>query len=119
MSKISKYTGNEEERLIKIGRNIREIRENKGISQKTLAAWLNCTQDHLSRVEYGTGRMSLYQLIQFCKQLKVSPNQVLDFPPDERADQKTWEEYIEYKKLKPAVKQAISGLIKSIKENTP
>ena len=114
MSEINKYKRDEEEKLKKIGGTIRKIRKESKVSQADLAASLQCSQDRISRIENGVSRMTLYELLMFCRRLDVDPNEVLGYPPGQKLNPETWAGYIEYSKLPAKTKKAISELVRSM-----
>lgn len=51
-----------EELLIAIGRNIKKLREAKGISQQELAAICNFEKSNMSRIESGRSNITIFTL---------------------------------------------------------
>ena len=58
--------------LAKIGKNIKEIRKSKGISQVELAYMCNFEKTNLSRIESGNNNPTVRTLLRIAKALKVS-----------------------------------------------
>lgn len=63
-----------------VGKNLKQARQAKGITQKQLAAEMNKYQSDYS--EYETGKIQLdYEKIVFlCKRLGITPNDLFDYP---------------------------------------
>lgn len=58
--------------LAKIGKNIKEIRKSKGISQVELAYMCNFEKTNLSRIESGKNNPTIRTLLRIAKALKVN-----------------------------------------------
>ncbi|MBO6113052.1 MAG: helix-turn-helix transcriptional regulator [Lachnospiraceae bacterium] len=65
------YSLTDEEKL-RLGRSLKEIREEKHLSQDDLARLLNCTPQYISDVERGRYGLSLKKLMLFCKECEIS-----------------------------------------------
>lgn len=67
-----------------IGQNIRTLRRQCGITQAVMAEKTGVSTDHISHVEIGSGTISISLLIEICKLLEVTPNDVLagEYTPD-------------------------------------
>jgi transcriptional regulator with XRE-family HTH domain len=65
--------------LIKIGKRIRELRKERGYSQKDFAAAAQLGRSYAGRVERGEQNISIQSLIQIALTLKVEPGEL--FPP--------------------------------------
>ena len=63
--------------LINIGKNIKKIRMEKGITQSRLAEMADISTIHMSHIETGNVAMSLDCLINICNVLETTPNSVL------------------------------------------
>ncbi len=57
--------------LIQIGQRIRDIREQKGISQQDLAAGCNFEKSNMSRIEAGRSNFTIGTLVKICQVLKI------------------------------------------------
>jgi transcriptional regulator with XRE-family HTH domain len=64
--------------LIQVGRRIRSLREQKGISQQDLAAKCNFEKSNLSRIEAGKNNLTLKTLNKISTALEVSIVDLLD-----------------------------------------
>jgi len=57
--------------LLRIGLNIRKIREEKNISQQDLAAACNFEKSNMSRIEAGKTNLTIGTLLKICEALQV------------------------------------------------
>lgn len=64
---------------MKVGQNIRKIRDLKGYSQEFMALELEISQRNYSRIENNELELHLNRLEKICKILDVSPQEILDF----------------------------------------
>ena len=64
--------------LIRIGKNIRKIREEANISQQDLAAACNFEKSNMSRIEVGRTNLTIGTLLKICEALQVKLVQVVD-----------------------------------------
>lgn len=62
---------------IQIGQNIRQIREDTGLTQEKLADILGIGDKHVSAIERGAVGLSLPTLMRICDALSVSADRVL------------------------------------------
>lgn len=60
-----------------IGQRLRNIRAQKGVTQKDLAAILGTNQSHVSNVERGDRGITVQQLVKIARALKISTDHVL------------------------------------------
>lgn len=75
----------------RIGYNISSIRREKGLTQAQLAELSGVSPEHVSHIERGRARMSLSLLLDFCRCLSVTPNDILSgefkvLCPEDRLD---------------------------------
>lgn len=61
----------------KTARRIKNLRKANGHDQYTLAAYLNITQAHYSRIENGINVITLEQLAALCRLYKVSADMLI------------------------------------------
>jgi Predicted transcriptional regulators len=61
-----------------IGKNIRTLRKQCGLTQTFLAEEMGKTVDHIAHVESGHNGVSMRMLLDICAVLGVSPNDVLE-----------------------------------------
>jgi len=64
--------------LIRIGMNIKDIREEKNISQQDLAAACNFEKSNMSRIEAGRTNLTIGTLLKICEALQVKLVDVVD-----------------------------------------
>lgn len=63
----------------KVGNNIKEARKMRGLTQKEVAKLLFMTQQQYSRFENGIFELNYQQIIDICKILNLTPNEIFDF----------------------------------------
>lgn len=63
----------------KIGENIKQARKLKGLTQKEVANHFRMTQQQYSRFENGVFELNYSQIIEICKLLDLSPNEIFGF----------------------------------------
>lgn len=80
-----------------IGQNLRTLRRQCGMTQAQLAEKIGVSTDHVSHAEIGFGSISLPLLLEICKLLDVTPNDILagEYTPD-YVDEKYVEEHGQY-----------------------
>lgn len=69
----------EQEILITIGRKIRVIREEQGLTQFNLAYDAGLSKNQIGRVERGENKLSIIAIIKISKVLKVHISELLDY----------------------------------------
>ena len=62
---------------MKIGSFLKELRKEKGMTQKELAEKLGCTSQHISAIERGVKTPTLETFVTLCNVLQVQPNLLL------------------------------------------
>ena len=62
-----------------IGNNIKQARKYKGLTQTQVAKLLKMTQQQYSRFENGVFELNYNQIIQICKILNTTPNELFGF----------------------------------------
>ncbi len=65
-----------------LGKNLRELRESRGITQVELSAKLNTEQSHISKIESGFSEPSISLLELMAKEFGVKLNILFDFEYD-------------------------------------
>lgn len=60
-----------------IGHNLRVLRKQSGMTQSELAEEIGVSKDHISHAEIGFGSISMPLLLEICRALNVTPNDVL------------------------------------------
>ena len=63
---------------IKVGKNLKEARLAKGLTQKEIAAEFRFTQQQYSRFESGVCELNYEQMIKLCNRYDVTPNELFD-----------------------------------------
>ena len=64
--------------LIRIGMKIKELREEKNVSQQDLAAACNFEKSNMSRIEAGRTNFTIETLLKISEALGVSLNELVD-----------------------------------------
>ena len=59
-------------------KNLREIREARGIDQRVVAEAIGVTEQMVSMMERGLRSIQLPQFVEWCKALGVKPSEVLE-----------------------------------------
>lgn len=62
-----------------VGENIKQARKLKGLTQKEVANHFHMTQQQYSRFENGVFELNYTQIINICKLLDISPNEIFGF----------------------------------------
>ena len=62
-----------------IGNNIKNARKLKGLTQSEVAKVFRMTQQQYSRFENGIFELNYTQIIEICKLLDISPNELFNF----------------------------------------
>ena len=83
---VTRISDDEREYLSEIGQRLYELREKTKYSQNDIARYSGCTKMHISNVERGISRLTLYQLKTYCRLLHVTPNEILGFDKVETTD---------------------------------
>lgn len=63
----------------KVGQVIKEARKLKGLTQKEVASIFRMTQQQYSRFENGIFELNYQQIIDICRLLDISPNDLFGF----------------------------------------
>lgn len=63
--------------LIRMGQNIRNLRQKRHLSQQELAKRVGCSVQHISRLENGTSGMSVEIFLNLCRELACMPSDIL------------------------------------------
>ena len=66
-------------RLKQLGKNIKNYREAKGITQNQLSEIIDLSREYLARVETGQKRISLKKLFAIADALEVDCSQLINF----------------------------------------
>lgn len=65
--------------VLKVGKNIKKYREQKGLSQFKLAIEIDCTTSAISGIEIGRSDTTLTKINAIAKALDIKPYQLLQF----------------------------------------
>ena len=65
-----------------VGDNIKQARKLKGLTQSDVAKVFHMTQQQYSRFENGVFELNYEQIINICKLLNMSPNEIFSFDDD-------------------------------------
>ncbi|MBL4656362.1 MAG: helix-turn-helix transcriptional regulator [Flavobacteriales bacterium] len=71
--------GGDKATRIAFGKNLRRIRESKGMSQETLGLNAGSFQSTVLRIEHGESNPKLTTIVALAKALGVEPKELLDF----------------------------------------
>ena len=63
----------------KVGENLKQARRLKGYTQKDVATVFYMTQQQYSRFENGVFELNYNQIVELCKFLGITPNELFDF----------------------------------------
>ena len=63
---------------IKVGKNLKDARLAKGVTQKEIADEFRFTQQQYSRYESGVVELNYEQIFAFCKRYDITPNELFD-----------------------------------------
>lgn len=91
--------------------SIRELRKNKGLSQRALADLLEVNQTAVSQWERGVTTPSSHMLLRLSRIFEISPNKLLDIKDDQK-EPASWED----REIMDAVKDTMSILIDSLQK---
>ncbi len=61
-----------------LGRRLKELREKAKVTQEHMALEANCTKNYISAIERGLHKLTVPMLVEYCRVLRLSPNEILD-----------------------------------------
>jgi transcriptional regulator with XRE-family HTH domain len=64
--------------LVQLGKRIRALREQRGISQETLADLADIHRNYMSQIETGKRNLSFFNVVKLARALKVTPSKLLE-----------------------------------------
>ena len=70
---------NKTTKLILLGKNIKQARKEKNLSQNALAELLDISREHLAKIETAKRTISLGLLFKICDILEKSEQEIFDF----------------------------------------
>ena len=91
--------------------SIKELRKNKGLSQRALADLLEVNQTAVSQWERGVTTPSSHMLLRLSRIFEISPNKLLDIKDDQK-EPASWED----REIMDAVEDTLSGLLDSLQK---
>ena len=91
--------------------SIKELRKNKGLSQRALADLLEVNQTAVSQWERGVTTPSSHMLLRLSRIFEISPNKLLDIKDDQK-EPASWED----REIMDAVKDTLSVLLDSLQK---
>ena len=62
-----------------VGQRLKEARKDRGMTQKDVAIFFRMTQQQYSRFENGVFELNYQQIVDICKLLKITPNELFGF----------------------------------------
>lgn len=68
-----------QEYLKKFGENLKQIRESKNLSQRSMSALCNIDHSDISKIENGEKNITLLTLHELAMALDIKPKKLLDF----------------------------------------
>lgn len=68
---------NDKEFLLKVGRNIAEMRKSRRLSQSQLGALINIERNNISNIENGKHNLTTLTLYKFAKAFDCAPYEIL------------------------------------------
>ncbi len=69
--------------LKSFGKNLKKIREKKGISLRELAASCNVDHSNIGKIEKGEFNITLLTILELSRGLEIHPKKLLDFEIEE------------------------------------
>ena len=91
--------------------SIKELRKNKGLSQRALADLLEVNQPAVSQWERGVTTPSSHMLLRLSRIFEISPNKLLDIKDDQK-EPASWED----REIMDAVEDTLSVLLDSLQK---
>ena len=91
--------------------SIKELRKNKGLSQRALADLLEVNQTAVSEWERGGTTPSSHMLLRLSRIFEISPNKLLDIKDDQK-EPASWED----REIMDAVEDTLSVLLDSLQK---
>lgn len=64
--------------LVQLGKRIRALREQRGISQEALADLAEIHRNYISQIEGGKRNLSFFNVVKIVRALRVSPSKLLE-----------------------------------------
>lgn len=64
--------------LVQLGKRIRALRQQRGISQEALPDLADIHRNYISQIESGKRNLSFFNVVKLARALKVSPSKLVD-----------------------------------------
>jgi len=64
--------------LVQLGKRVRALREQRGISQEALADLAEIHRNYISQIEGGKRNLSFFNVVKIARALKVSPSKLIE-----------------------------------------
>ena len=61
-----------------VGKNLKQARKDKGLTQNEVAKIMNMTQQQYSRFENGVFELNYSQIIELCEVYDITPNELFN-----------------------------------------
>lgn len=102
---------------IKIGKNLKKIRNSYGYTQEQLAEKIECSTRHISDIEQDRAKPSYEILIRICNIYNITINDIFNEYLHEKEEQKINYELLGYNTLNKKDKNTIINLITYFNSN--
>jgi transcriptional regulator with XRE-family HTH domain len=64
--------------LVQLGKRVRALRQQRGISQEALADLAEIHRNYISQIEGGKRNLSFFNVVKIARALKVSPSKLVE-----------------------------------------
>jgi len=64
--------------LVQLGKRVRALRQQRGISQEALADLAEIHRNYISQIEGGKRNLSFFNVVKIARALKVSPSKLIE-----------------------------------------
>ena len=64
--------------LVQLGKRVRALREQRGISQEALADLAEIHRNYISQIEGGKRNLSFFNVVKIARALKVTPSKLIE-----------------------------------------
>ena len=110
---INRITESERDFIKNVGEKLGCLRQKAGFSQNDIAKKSNCKKNHISEVERGVSRLTVYQLECYCRALHITPNEIMGYELD-RLSADEIDLIRKFKRLDSEQQDSILKLLKSM-----
>lgn len=63
---------------VNLGKRLKMLREKNGVTQERISIEADCSKNYISALERGIHKLTVPMLIEYCRVLKISPNEILE-----------------------------------------